>query len=79
MAKWILGVTNLFVVVWAIVGIFSMFWYDGDCRDSSPALWRMAWAAVIASFLVCCCGGFVGYNVRTAEAEVVNERTEEQP
>ena len=73
LAKWILGVTNLFVVVWAIVGILSMFKYERDCRDSSPAVWSMAWATVVVSFMICCCGGFVGYNVATTEAEIVSE------
>eukprot|EP00531_Pseudo-nitzschia_arenysensis_P003116 CAMPEP_0116122506 /NCGR_PEP_ID=MMETSP0329-20121206/4251_1 /TAXON_ID=697910 /ORGANISM="Pseudo-nitzschia arenysensis, Strain B593" /LENGTH=115 /DNA_ID=CAMNT_0003616359 /DNA_START=28 /DNA_END=372 /DNA_ORIENTATION=+ len=33
--KWILGAANLFVVIWAFVGIMSMFKYEGDCRDSN--------------------------------------------
>ena len=79
LAKWILGVSNFFVVVWAIVGIFSIlqFHYDEDCREVNPLLWNLAWAVVAVSFLVCCCGGFVGYSVRTAEPEVVHEDVEQ--
>lgn len=66
-------------MIWAFVGIMSMFKYEGDCRDSNPAVWSMAWAVVIVSFMVCCCGGFVGYNVPTIEAEIVSEEEGEQP
>lgn len=76
-AKWALGIANGFIVVWAFVGILSLFNYDSDCYETDPALWKMAWASVIASILVCCCGGIVGYNVSTVEAEVVQENEDD--
>jgi len=72
--KWILGVANLFVLIWACVGVYSLFKYDFDCKEDDPTLWNMAWAGVTVSFMVFCCGGFVGYNVHTAQVVVVHER-----
>jgi hypothetical protein len=45
--------------------------YDGDCKEENPTVWNMAWAVVCVSFLLCCCGGIVGYRVHTKDAEVV--------
>lgn len=70
---WILGFANCFIAVWAFLGIRSMLLYKQDCIEANSTVWNMALAAVTASFLVCCCGGFIGYRVRQAEAEIVHE------
>ena len=76
MAKLILGVANLFVFIWAIVGAFSLWKHGTNCMTINPTLWRMGYAAVIISFIICCCGGFMGYKtteIPTAEAHIVSE------
>lgn len=78
-AKLILAVANLFVMVWGIVGIFSLGKWGKECKVLYPSLWRMGYAAVVISFIVCCCGGFVGYKaveVPVTEAEVVLEEAD---
>jgi len=74
-AKLIMAVSNLFIFVWAIVGAFSLWKQGKDCEQINKPLWRMGYAAVLISFIVCCCGGFVGYKqqtIPTAEAVIVS-------
>ena len=59
-------------MIWAIVGAVSLWVKGEDCRTLDPTLYRMGYAAVILSFGVCCCGGFVGYTQHTIpEADAV--------
>ena len=59
-------------MIWAIVGAVSLWVKGEDCRTLDPTLYRMGYAAVILSFFVCCCGGFVGYTQHTIpEADAV--------
>ena len=44
-----------------MVGIFSVFVHGVDCKTMNPALYRMGVSGVCISFIICCCGGFVGY------------------
>lgn len=63
-------------MIWAIVGAVSLWVKGEDCRTLDPTLYRMGYAAVILSFGVCCCGGFVGYTQHTipeADAVIVVE------
>ena len=66
-AYMILSVSNLFIFSWAIVGAFSL-WRDGtDCKALNLMVYRMGYAAVIISFFLCCCGGFMFTAVYTDE------------
>ena len=59
--KLILAISNLFILLWGVVGIFSVFVHGLDCKTMYPALYRMGVSGVCISFIICCCGGFVGY------------------
>jgi hypothetical protein len=59
--SFILGVSNLFLFCWMIVGCVSL-WRDGfDCQAINPAVWKMGMAAVICSIIVVCLGGYTNY------------------
>lgn len=76
LATCIVLVSNVFIFIWAIVGAVSLWKYGADCEYSNLQLWRMGYAAVILSFIVCCCGGFIGYKAVEApdkDAEIVRE------
>jgi hypothetical protein len=60
-----MAVSNLFILIWGIVGIFSLNATADDCRSINPTLYNMGVSAIIISFIVCCCGGFVGYIQQT--------------
>jgi hypothetical protein len=60
-----MAVSNLFILIWGIVGIFSLNATADDCRSINPTLYNMGVSAIIISFIVCCCGGFVGYKQQT--------------
>mmetsp|Transcript_33441 Transcript_33441/g.80861 ORF Transcript_33441/g.80861 Transcript_33441/m.80861 type:complete len:178 (+) Transcript_33441:73-606(+) len=60
LARFIILLSNLFIFCWAIVGAVSLGRDGKDCETVNLALWRMGYSAVVISFIVCCCGGFVG-------------------
>jgi hypothetical protein len=65
-----MAVSNLFILIWGIVGIFSLNAFSSpnttdDCKSINSTLYNMGVSAIIISFIVCCCGGFVGYKQQT--------------
>lgn len=75
----VLGCSNCFIFIWAIVGSFSLWKWGGACEIVNPHLYRMGYAGVIISFILCCCGGFVGYRSYDEDEAEMMEAAREEP
>ena len=59
--KWVVSLSNTFLLSWSIVGGFSLWRHGRDCQQSNITLFRMGYSAVIISIILVCCGGYEIY------------------